>query len=135
VKTEYFIFASIIGSGVGSFLYKYATNSLHPLMIAVFSLLTYATVLPLAFLFTKVDTTVSMTGIFYTIVSSLFLCVGTLGISFALRNGEAVGKVSAITSLYPALTLILSCLFLGEALTIKKVIGIGFAMIAVAILV
>lgn len=135
MKSEYFIFASILGSGIGSFLYKYATNSMHPIMIATFSLLTYATILPLAFLFTKVDTTISGVGIFYTIIASLFLCIGTLGISFALKNGEAVGKVSAITSLYPVLTLVLSCIFLGEVLTIKKVIGVGFAMVAVVILV
>lgn len=135
MKTFYFIIASIIGSGIGSFLYKYASSSLHPIMVALISLITYACLLPLAFLVIKVNTAVTLPGIFFTIGSAIFLCAGTLGISFALQAGEPVGKVAALTSLYPALTLMLSCIFLGESITIRKVIGVVLAIVAVAILV
>jgi bacterial/archaeal transporter family protein len=134
VKVEWLILISILGSGIGNFLYKYATNSMQPLVVAGFSLLVYLVLLPIGFLITKPEITISLAGVCYTVVSAICLCAGTLGIAFALRAGEPVGKVVALTSVYPAITLLLSCLFLGEPITIKKVIGIVLAIVAVGIL-
>ena len=107
---------------------------MQPLVVAGFSLLVYLVLLPIGILITKPEITVSLTGVCFTIVSAICLCAGTLGIAFALRAGEPAGKVVALTSVYPAITLLLSCLFLGEPITVKKVVGIVLAIVAVAIL-
>lgn len=134
MKLDYFILIAILGSGIGSFLYKYASTAMHPLIVAGISLCTYAVLLPIAFLLTKVETTITVPGVIFTIASSLFLCIGTLGFSYALRNGGEAGVVTSLTALYPALTLVLSCIFLGESLNLKKVIGIAFALVAAFLL-
>jgi bacterial/archaeal transporter family protein len=134
MKTQYFVLMSILGWGIGSFLYKFATNSMHPITIAIFSLLTYATIIPFAFIAMKVDMSINFQGIIFTILSSLFLCCGTLGFSFALKSGGAAGEITSLTALYPALTLTLSCIFIGESLSVRKIIGIGLALLSVIIL-
>jgi len=62
-----------------------------------------------------------------------FMCVGSMGYFFALRSGGA-GEITTVCALYPALTLMLSCLFMGETMTLKKGIGIALALASVLVL-
>jgi uncharacterized membrane protein len=125
---------SIVGWGVGSFVFKFANTTLHPLMVSAISLATYLIIIPFAFLLFKFDHTLNLTGVAYAVVGSLFMCAGTLGFSFALRNGGEAGSTTALSALYPALTMALSCLFLAEPFTIKKGIGMIFVLISFVIL-
>jgi len=130
MKTEFFILASILGWGIGSFLMKYATGQLHPIVISAISLSLYMVLLPLLWAFMKFDHTINTTGIVYALLASLFMCIGSLGFSYALRSGGPVGQVTILSTLYPALTLLLSMIFLGETLSVKKGIGVVLAVIS-----
>lgn len=135
MRTEFFIVISVLGWGIGSFLYKFATNdSIHPIMISTISLSLYIVLMSLAWSFVKFDHTINLHGIIFTLFSALFMCIGTLGFSYALRSGGDVGLTSILTALYPTLTVALSCLFLGESFTLKKGIGMIFAVISFVIL-
>jgi drug/metabolite transporter (DMT)-like permease len=134
MRPEFFIIASILGWGVGSFFYKFANQILHPIMVSSVALCLYAVLLPVVWITTKFDHTITTGGVIYTVVGSLFMCVGTLGFSYALRSGAPVGQTTILCALYPALTLTLSMIFLGEILTIKKGIGIILALISFALL-
>jgi bacterial/archaeal transporter family protein len=134
MRPEFYIIASIFGWGMGSFLYKFANNSVHPIMVSSIALCLYIALVPFLWIFVKFDHAVTLGGVIYTLAGSLFMCIGTLGFSYALRSGGPVGQVSVVTALYPALTLTLSMIFLGESLTIKKGIGIVLALISVALL-
>ena len=134
MRPEFFIIASILGWGVGSFFYKFANNVLHPIMVSSIALCLYMVLLPAVWITTKFDHAITTGGIIYTVVGSLFMCVGTLGFSYALRNGGDVGKTTILCALYPALTLTLSMIFLGETLTIKKGMGIILALISFGLL-
>ena len=135
MKTELFILTSILGWGVGSFLYKLATNSnAHPLMISTIALCMYVVLMPLLWIFVKFDRAISLNGVLYTLAGSLFMCIGTLGFSYALRSGGEAGRTSIITSMYPALTLLLSVIFLHEGLSVKKIIGCVCALCSIALL-
>jgi len=129
-----YIVFSILGWGVGTFLYKFANNSLHPIMVSSVALCLYIVLLPFLWMFVKFEHTITLSGVVYTLAGSLAMCIGTLGFSYALRSGGAVGTTSVLTALYPALTLVLSMIFLGESLTIKKGAGIVLALISVALL-
>jgi uncharacterized membrane protein len=131
---SFFIIASILGWGVGSFFYKFANSALHPIMVSSIALVMYVVLMPFLWLFVKFDHTITVSGVLYTLVGSLCLCVGTLGFSYALRSGGSAGTTTILCALYPALTLILSMTFLGEALTVKKGIGIVLALVSFAIL-
>jgi bacterial/archaeal transporter family protein len=134
MSSQFFIVASIIGWGVGSFLYKYANAALNPLMVSSIALLLYVVMMPVIWLTVRFDHTVNTAGLIYAIIGSLFMCIGTLGFSYALKSGGSAGITTMLCALYPALTLILSMIFLGEALSIKKGIGIALALISFALL-
>jgi uncharacterized membrane protein len=130
MRPEFFIIASILGWGFGSFFYKFANNTVHPIMVSTIALILYIVLMPLMWLTVKFDHAVTTVGVIYTLIGSLFMCIGTLGFSYALRSGAAVGQVTIMAALYPALTMTLSMLFLGEQLTIKKGIGVALAIIS-----
>lgn len=134
MKTEFFIFATILGWGLGSFLMKPATNYAHPIMISSISLCLYIILLPMMWLFIKFDHHITFTGVSYTLAAALCMCVGTLGFSYALRSGGSVGQTTILTALYPALTLMLSVIFLGENMTAKKGIGVVLALVSFILL-
>lgn len=128
------ILISIFGWGVGSFVSKLATNIMHPIMIAVIVMATDMLLLPLAFILLKFDKTAPPIGIFYSVLVAILMTAGTMGFSFALKGGAPSGEATTLTALYPALTVALSCMFLGEPFTFKKVIGIVFALVSFVIL-
>jgi len=130
---QLYILMSIIGWGVGSFLYKGANTAMAPIMVSSVALVTYVIIMPILWLTVKFDHAVTIGGVLYTVVGSLFMSVGTLGFSYALRSGSA-GSVTTLCALYPALTLGLSMLFLGETLTLRKGIGMVLALISFVVL-
>jgi transporter family protein len=128
------IIFSILGWGVGSFISKLATNVMNPIMISTVVLITDSILLALAFVFLKFDKSAPPVGIMLSVLFAILMTVGTLGFSFALKAGGSAGTVTVLTSLYPALTLALSCLFLAEPFTLKKAIGISLAVVSFIIL-
>jgi len=132
--TQLYILVAIIGWGIGTFLSKGANNALHPLMVSSISLAFYCVMMPILWLTVKFDHTVNVSGVLYTLVGALFMCVGTLGLSYALRNGAPVGQATVLSALYPVLTLVLSMVFLKEELTVQKGIGIVLALGSFALL-
>lgn len=124
---------SILGWGIGSIFYKLANNSIHPVMVSIFVTALYVILDPLALVIFKVDYTVNTAGVIYSLLGGFTMCLGSLAFFYALQKGAA-GEVTVLTSLYPALTLILSMLFMKEEMSWRKGIGIGFALISVFIL-
>lgn len=134
MRPEVYIVASILGWGIGSFLYKYANDSLHPIMVSSIALCFYMVLTPLLWIFVKFDHSITTSGVLYTLAGSLAMSIGTLGFSYALRSGGAAGITTVLTSLYPALTLGLSMIFLGESLTLRKGLGIVLALVSVGLM-
>ena len=128
------IFLSVLGWGVGSLFSKLANNAMHPIMISCVILVVDAILLPVAFVFFKFDRSLPLNGVLLAAGVAVMMTMGTMGFSFALKAGGGAGEVTALTAVYPALTLALSCLFLGETLTVKKGIGIAFAILSCVIL-
>src|SRR3970040_2104665 len=69
------------------------------------------------------------TGILLASLTGLLGNLGALSFLFAVRKGQ-VGLVSAFTALYPALTILLAMLLLGERLELRQWVGVGMAMVA-----
>lgn len=125
---------AILGWGVGCFFYKIAGNhGLQPFMISAIATLVYMIETPLPFLFLKFDRSWNWLGVACVAAGALCMTVGSLGYFFALKKGDA-GVITAVTAIYPAVTLALSLLFLGEGFTIRKGIGIGLAILSMFII-
>lgn len=133
MSLPYLIMITIIGWGVGSLFYKVANDSIHPLMVSTIVTAVYIVMTPIAFATQKFDKTLNTTGIVFAILGGLAMGVGSIGYSFALKRGAA-GEVTAVAALYPALTILLSMLFLHEEISWRKGFGMGLALISVFIL-
>lgn len=126
MPTQYLIIISILGWGVGSIFYKIANNTVHPIMVSTIITATYLILTPIAFFTINVDKTVNTTGVLATIAGGILMGAGSIAYYYSLRTGDA-GQITTITALYPVLTLMLSCLFMGEEMSVRKTIGILLA--------
>lgn len=124
------ILLAIVGWGVGSYLSKISNAEMHPLVVSAVSMVVYLIVLPAALVVVKPNLAVTSLGIWVTILGSIFMCVGSLGFAYALRNGGAAGQTTILCALYPALTLILSMAFMRETLNPKQGVGVVLALIS-----
>jgi transporter family protein len=121
------ILLTILGWGIGSLFYKIANDNMHPIMVSAAVTVLFSIITPLAFVFLKFDHKFNTVGIVTAVLGGACMCAGSMAYFFALRGGHA-GLITALTSLYPALTLVLSMIFLGERLSFKQGIGILFAL-------
>lgn len=103
---------------------------MHPLMISVCITGVYFVLDILLLAFIPFNRTVNNTGLLFTVLGALLMCVGSLAYFYALKGGGMAGATTVLTSLYPALTVILSAIFLKETLTIKHGIGIALALVS-----
>lgn len=69
------------------------------------------------------------TGVLLASLTGVLGILGALSFLFAVRRGQ-VGLVSAFTALYPALTILLAMLLLGERLEFRQWVGVGLAILA-----
>lgn len=127
MPSQYLIILSIVGWGIGSLFYKVANTNIHPLMVSAIVTAIYIILTPIPFLIFKFDTHVNSTGLLFSILGGLCMCAGSIGYFYALRQGDA-GVVTALTSLYPALTMMLSVFFMKEVIGTKQIIGMSLAI-------
>lgn len=133
MQLTYLIILTIVGWGLGSFFYKPANDQMHPFMVTTIATCMYVIITPITFFFVKFDKTITTTGVTCSLLGAIMMGIGSLAYYFAIKKG-GVGEIAAVTSLYPALTLILSMLFFHEELNWRKGIGIGLAMLAAVVL-
>ena len=133
MSSTYLILFSIVGWGIGSLFYKVANDNAHPIMVSSIVTLVYIIITPIPFFFMKFERSINGTGLLFTILGALCMCIGSMGYFYALRRGNA-GSITVLTSLYPAVTLILSSVFMKESFSLKQGFGIGLALIAFVLL-
>lgn len=74
-------------------------------------------------------------------IGSMALCalaglastIGTIAYIYGIRTGD-LGTIAVLSCAYPVLTVVLATIFLGETLTLSKIIGIMLVMIGVIVL-
>lgn len=119
--------------GFWAFFAKLATRSGHP---ATILLVTYvvASSVGAAFFLTGPGT-VEMTNrdLLFAVAAGVSTGVGSVLYYLGLSNGD-VGRISTIVALYFVVSVLLGVLVLDEALTTRKVAGIGFGIVAVFLL-
>jgi transporter family protein len=72
-------------------------------------------------------------GIFYSLLMGILAALASLAFFAALQKGKA-SLVAPVTSLYPALTVVLAMIFLKEKLNGVQLCGLIFAMVSIVIL-
>lgn len=127
---------TIISWGVWGFLNKLVLQKMHPLQMFVIGCCMGFLLLPLYFYLLKqqsIPTTTNIWAILLCMLASLSSTFGTIAYIYGIRTGD-LGTIAVLSCAYPVLTVALAVLFLGEALTIIKIIGIVLVMIGVIVL-
>lgn len=127
------IVITIVMWGVGAILYKIANQNLHPVLICAIGTIVYMIVTPLYFVLFKVDYNWNIKGVVFAALAALLMVIGALSYDFSLQK-SSVSEVTVAVSLYPALTVLLSFIFLQEQFTFRKLIGMGLAFISIYII-
>lgn len=123
----------ILGWGTGSLFYSLANNRIHSVLMSTIATLVYLAITPLYFLIFKVEYNWNISGIVYSIIGATLMSIGTMAYCYLLQKGGA-GQITSAAALYPALTVLLSVLFLHEQFTFKRAIGIALALLCVYII-
>lgn len=106
-----------------------ASSFINPLSITFYSSLGVLISGVLALFLLDFKPELSTKGSIYGLLNGLANGIACIFFILALRKGPAV-PVVLITSMYPIITLILCVIFLNEVVTLKQVLGIVFAILA-----
>lgn len=127
-ETIILMILSLMGWGFGAFFSKMATNRIGEASV-FWDLTGY---IPLVIIYTlfafkaKDIFGASKIGIMYGLIAGLTGAVGLIAFYLLVAKKDA-GIATSITAMYPALTALLSFIFLGEKITILKAVGIVLA--------
>ncbi|MCE4605752.1 MAG: DMT family transporter [Desulfurococcales archaeon] len=132
-RTLFYSIMAILAWGLWGVLIKYATMR-GITGVAVYITASLAPLLVIPWIYLAYRPHIPMNLSLLTIVTAGVF--GTLGYLFVIKALEKApaGTIIAMTSIYPGVTLILSCLLLGEHADPKKIIGIILALTGVILL-
>jgi transporter family protein len=128
IETFVLTLLSLLGWGFGAFFSKMATNRIGESSV-FWDLIGY---FPLVIIYTLFAFKAKdlfggdKMGIMYGLIAGLTGAVGLISFYLLVSKRDA-GVATSVTAMYPALTAILSFIFLGEKITILKAIGIVLA--------
>lgn len=127
------ILLAIVCFAFGSFFGKLASLKDIPFRVYFFEAVGTLTVFITFVLYNRGTIFNNFSINFPALLMGLSWGIGTVLFIFALKYAK-LSIVAPLSAAYPALTVVLALLFLGEKLDIKEMAGIGFAIVSVALL-
>ena len=129
---------AFFGWSIWSFANKLVVQRMHPSTMQITTYVIGILAVPFFIWLMRRDPTVYSQGIDWVgmtiaVIGSIFGLAAYAAFTFALRTGD-VGITSVICSSYPVLVLLMSCLFLGERLTVQKIIGVAAVAVGMTVL-
>jgi transporter family protein len=127
--------ASCVGLwGVWGFIAKLTTaRGVHPLALSAISSVTGAILTWVVLYFVQPPLERAAPNLTLALITGMCGSLGAIAFFFALGHGRA-SIVVPLSSLYPAITILLSLIFLGERPSVTQGIGIALALIASVLL-
>ena len=116
----------VICWGTWAVFEKQGTKHVSPLMMQVIGAYVYSAVAPIVFLFMKAtgkSADWNVSGIAWTAGACVLATVASLSFTTAIQRSQ-VHLVVGFTSTYPVLTFLLCAIFLGEPVTMVKLLGV-----------
>jgi bacterial/archaeal transporter family protein len=114
---------ALICWGIWGFIPKITTRYIHPMSAMVYEAIGAGIMgfVMLAYLGFRPE--IHPKGIGLALTTGMLGIIGALGFLFAVKVGK-VSVIAIFTAMYPAITVLLACIFLKEPITLKE--GIGF---------
>lgn len=114
---------------------KLAAQQISPLMMQIIKAYAYSALAPILFMYMKVrndETSWNHKGVFWTLVSFTLATIASISFAAATQRTHA-HLVTGMTSSYPVLTFLLCAFFLGEPVTMMKLVGIAVIVLGTII--
>jgi len=119
--------------GFWAFFPKLATKYIDPKSVLVFQGIGFVLVGFVVLVGMRFQPETRLPGVIYALLTGIFAAAGMIFFLAAIKNGK-VSTIVPITALYPVLSILLAFFILREPITVKQLIGIGFAFIAIYLL-
>ena len=120
---------TIISWGLFGFVPKITTRYISPTSAIVYGSLAGVPVALIIMAVMRFHIETEPRGVILAGITGVFGIFGALGFVVAVTRGP-VSLISAFTALYPALTILLAMVFLGETLVARQWVGVGMALAA-----
>lgn len=115
--------------GLWGFFPKITTRYINPLSAIVFEALIGIPFALVVLAALKFKPEIHPKGVLLASLTGVLGTLGALLYLVAVRKGQT-SLVASFTAVYPALTIVLALLFLGDRLILRQWIGVGLALVA-----
>ncbi|MFN0108308.1 MAG: EamA family transporter [Blastocatellia bacterium] len=119
--------------GVWGVLSKMASNRIGHKSLFIYDCLVFCVGGLVAFCLNGFKIETSPSGIFYSVLYGASGMIATFLFIVAISKGNA-SLVTAITAVYPCVTILLAMLLFKEAITVKQVVGIALSIVGVGLM-
>lgn len=130
----YFSIITLVLWGMWGFLAKVSSNHIGPRAVYLWGSVGALVVTIISIFVLDFHFEIHPKGMLYALIAGLAGGGGVIFFYYALRYGKA-SVVVAITALYPLVTLGLSSFFLKEGFSLKQIIGMLLAIVAILLMV
>lgn len=129
--------SSTVAFGLAALMRKISVDRISPFHYQTVSACVYAFFLPVSFWaqarFAPAGT-FDPKGVAWAVVGTIIASLAGISFGFALRSGNDAGVVTALSSLSPIVTMMLSFALLGERPSLASAVGCALVLAGVAII-
>jgi uncharacterized membrane protein len=123
LNNKLLIIATIITFGFSAFFRKLAVDKMHPYTMQILSAIVYTSLIPVWYSLAPKPLDLNATGTFYAIVTTVLHVCGAVMFGLLLRSSNSTGALAVMVSSSPAITILLSVLFLQEKFEMRHFIA------------
>lgn len=123
MNNKLLIIATIITFGFSAFFRKLAVDKMHPYTMQILSAIVYTSLIPVWYSLAPKPLDLNATGTFYAIVTTILHVCGAVMFGLLLRSSNSTGALAVMVSSSPAITILLSVLFLQEKFEMRHFIA------------
>lgn len=125
--------STILVFGFSAFFRKLAVDRMHPYVMQVLAAMIYASLIPVWHSVAPRPIDLNASGIFYAIITTLLHICGAVMFGLLLKESNSTGMLSVMVSSSPAITVLLSVVFLQEKFEIRHVIATLLTLVGLAL--
>ncbi len=124
---------TVIFWGLFGFIPKITTRYISPTSASVYAAFAGVPVALIIMAIMRFQLDTEPRGVILASITGVLGMLGALGYLVAVSRGP-VSLISPLTALYPAFTILLAMVFLGETLVLRQWVGVGMALAAVLLI-
>ncbi|HSI03042.1 MAG: EamA family transporter [Myxococcota bacterium] len=126
-STNWLVLLATVSWGIWAFALRMAMNTMGPLSVQIVYAIAGVALVPAYWAlarYWKEPLTYPLAGSAWATAAAVLVGIGIVALLYAMRSGPSSSAV-ALTATYPAVTLVLAVLFLGESITLTRVAGVA----------